>query len=157
MNSPLHCAGGNMHCLSANQDHSILPDGKLFLMNMTPNEKAMIKCDVHCIHNTFSGVRSWCKDFVQFCHDHAHCAHPSWCFRKDRGGEWGSACGNDVDDDLPSRMHLPCMRMAHAVCRVLSHSSMFPRRHEELLVLLPSAILRVAQSAIFLLPPGFLK
>ena len=29
------------------------------------------------------------------------------------------------------------------------------RRHEELLVLLPSAILRVAQSAIFLLPPGF--
>ena len=61
---------------------------------------------------------------AQFCHDHAHCAHPLWCFRKDHGGEWGFACGGDPDDDLPTRMHLPCSRVAHAICRVLSKSHM---------------------------------
>ena len=79
-------------------------------------------------------VLHWCKDFQQFGHDHACCVHPSWCFRADHGGEWGFSCGNDADDDLPTRMHLACSRMSHAIYRVPCKTQMFPKnsRHPEI-------------------------
>ena len=39
------CQAGNMHRLTNDQKHLILADGKLFLIGMVPNEKAMVKCD----------------------------------------------------------------------------------------------------------------
>ena len=116
--------GGNMCHLTA-QGQLILADGKLCLPDVTPNEKAMVKCDVHCTSATHAGLRSWHKDFQQFCHDHGYYAHPLWCFRQDHGGEWGFTCGNDPDDDLPARMMSPCSRMSHTICRALHESQMF--------------------------------
>ena len=121
------CASGNLCYITNDQKHLILPDGKLFVIGMDPNEKAMIKCDVVCTASTHAGLRAWCRDFQQFCHDHAHHCHPLWCFIPDHGGEWGFTCGNDATDDLPLRMLLAISRMSHTICRVISRVNMFPK------------------------------
>ena len=89
----------------------------LMSRHMDPNEKAMVKCDVCCTSVTHAGLRAWHKGFQQFCHDHACCCQPLWCFHADHGGEWRFACGSDPADDLPARMLLAITRMSHTIHR----------------------------------------
>ena len=118
---------GNLHHVANDQKHLILADGKLFVFGMDPNEKTVVKCDVCCTSMTHAGLRAWHKDFHQFCHDHAHCCHPLWCFRADHGGEWGFACGGDPADDLPTCMLLAITCMLHTIYRAMSRPNMFPK------------------------------
>ena len=88
------CASGNLCYITNDQKHLILPDGKLFVIGMDPNEKAMIKCDVVCTASTHAGLRAWCRDFQQFCHDHARSSNAS-----DSGSDDDSVPPLHQDDD----------------------------------------------------------
>lgn len=53
-------------------------------------------------------------------------AHPLYCVRKDRGGEWGFTFGNGTDDDLTLARGLQATDRSAAIFRVLHKNDMFP-------------------------------
>jgi len=117
---------GNLCCLDGT-DCLILPDGTLFIIPTTPDEKALLRDPITCKDDTHQGIRTWHETFARHAGDRGFCVHPLHCFRKDHGGEWGFAVGPNATDDLPQRMRIMVDQMTQPLFRLLQKENMFPR------------------------------
>lgn len=106
-------------------DKLILSDGSLFVAR-DPDSKGLFRSYVVCKNDSKFGIRQWYEAFFRHLLDHGYYCHPFYSYRKDHGGQWGFTCGDDQDDDLPLRMHLPIRKMSQTLFTLLMKNDMFP-------------------------------